>query len=155
MVPSLILRTSGSKSQPGSGVPAAAFANRSDKVVLNPSAPSATFLQKSGPSAALKVNGSHSSNATTWERLGAFSCVFACATACVAPINIKQPASRPNLIAVLLILVLLHFSSGNCAREITYWSATCVSLRAIVLERGKQRQLSPGRSRPSILAASI
>src|SRR5258707_13434599 len=58
---------SGSKSQPGSGVPAAAFANKSANFVA---APSATFLQKSGPSAALKVAGSHSAKATTCATLG-------------------------------------------------------------------------------------
>src|SRR5882762_3294622 len=60
---------SGSKSQLGSGVPAAASANKLSNVV---NAPSATFLQKSGPSWALKVAGSHSSNATICARRGEF-----------------------------------------------------------------------------------
>jgi hypothetical protein len=50
-------------------------------------APSATFLQKSGPSAALKVVGSHSSKATTCTRLGG----FACASASVAPEQTGDP----------------------------------------------------------------
>jgi hypothetical protein len=48
--PCLMSTVSGSKSQPGSGVPAFAFENRSVSFVV---APSATFLQKSRPSAAL------------------------------------------------------------------------------------------------------
>src|ERR1700738_2798496 len=64
---------SGSKSQPGSGVPLATFANKSANFVA---APSATFLQKSGPSAALKVAGSHSSKATTCARLDELSSSF-------------------------------------------------------------------------------
>src|SRR5437667_7481490 len=103
MVPCLMLSVSGSKSQPGSGVPAAAFANKSDNFV---SAPSATFRQKSGPSAALKVTGSHSSKATTCARLGGSS-------SCVPPANnkppanIKPPASKPNFVTVIFIVVLL------------------------------------------------
>src|SRR5260221_2894781 len=58
---------SGSKSQPGSGVPLATLANKSANFVA---APSAAFWQKSGPRAALKVAGSHSSKATTCTRLG-------------------------------------------------------------------------------------
>src|SRR6266404_6755094 len=100
---------SGSKSQPGSGVPAAAFLNKSDNFV---NAPSVTFLQKSGPSAALKVTGSHSSKATTCATLGGCSFSFSCASACVAPANIKQPASKPNFTTVIFITVLLPFCSG-------------------------------------------
>src|SRR5579863_9577298 len=67
--PFLIVNLSGSKSQPGSGVPAAANANRLANVVL---APRVTFLQKSAPAAegSLNVTGSHSSKATTWAGLG-------------------------------------------------------------------------------------
>src|SRR5262249_59100084 len=57
---------SGSKSQLGSGVPAATLAKRSCSVVC---APSATLWQKPpplSPRAALNVTGSHSSSATTW-----------------------------------------------------------------------------------------
>src|SRR5258705_13285758 len=90
---------SGSKSQPGSGVPAAALANKSFKVVANPSAASATFLQKSGPRAALKVTGSHSSRATTWARAGGFDC----AGAKVAPANTKQLASNAYFTTVFIV----------------------------------------------------
>jgi len=83
------------------GVPAAAFANKSDKVVLNPSAPSATYLQKSGPSAALNVIGSHSSNATTCARLGLCSC----AVAHLPPTNIKHATIKASLATVVLILI--------------------------------------------------
>src|ERR1700693_2834403 len=69
-----MLSVSGSKSHFASGVPAAASANKSSNVV---NAPSATFLQKSAPSAALKVAGSHSSKATTCAILGRFSCAGA------------------------------------------------------------------------------
>jgi len=51
MVPRLIVDLSGSKSQPGSGVPVSANANGSDRMV---NAPSVTFLQKSGPTAIQK-----------------------------------------------------------------------------------------------------
>src|SRR5260370_33919477 len=71
-VPFLLLRVSGSKSQPGSGVPAPALANKSDIVVAYPSAARATLAQKFGPSAALKVLGSHSSKATTCAGLVEF-----------------------------------------------------------------------------------
>src|SRR5438552_6725585 len=91
-----MLTVSGSKSQTGSGVPAADFTNKSDNVVT---APIATFRQKSGPSAALKVTGSHSSKATICARLGGFPC----ASACVAPANIKQPASNPNFATVFIV----------------------------------------------------
>jgi hypothetical protein len=71
--------TSGSKSHLGSGVPACASANKLDNVV---NAPREMFLQKSAPSAALKVVGSHSSRATT-SATGAGGCLgeFACADA--------------------------------------------------------------------------
>src|ERR1041384_2403645 len=65
-----MLMSSGSKSQFGSGVPAAALAKRSSSVVV---APSATLWQKPvppSPRAALNVVGSHSSNATTWAMPG-------------------------------------------------------------------------------------
>src|ERR1700736_6501743 len=74
MAPFLITNFSGSKSQPGSGVPASADVNKADSVVLYPSA---TFRQKSAPApaggVALNVTGSHSSNATTWAMLGDLS----------------------------------------------------------------------------------
>src|SRR5215475_5542957 len=60
-----MVMSSGSKSQFGSGVPAAALAKRSSSVVV---APSAMLWQKPvppSPRAALNVVGSHSSNATT------------------------------------------------------------------------------------------
>jgi hypothetical protein len=68
-----MLIVSGSKSQPGSGVPAAAFVIRLGKVV---EAPSVTFLQNPGPAAvgALNVFGSHSSNATIGAKCAACSC---------------------------------------------------------------------------------
>src|SRR5262249_53650344 len=71
VVPSLILSVSGSKSQPWSGCPAAAFAHKSDNVV---NAPIVTFLQKSGPSAALKTNGEHSTKDTNDASRGECSC---------------------------------------------------------------------------------
>jgi hypothetical protein len=57
----LILTVSGSKSQLGSGWPLRAESNSLSSGV---NAPSVTFLQKSAPSAALKLDGSHSSSAT-------------------------------------------------------------------------------------------
>src|SRR5580704_13587567 len=94
---------SGSKSQFGSGCPDCASENRSDNVVKYPSE---IFLQKSGPSAWLKVVGSHSSKATTWLslRIGLRRGGFACASAWVAPASIKQ--SKPNLATLVLILTL-------------------------------------------------
>src|SRR5580704_5163570 len=78
-VPCLILRVSGSKSQPGSGVPPPASANSSWRVVK---APMVMFLQKSGPrpgfslalGSALKVVGSHSSRATICTGVGGLFC---------------------------------------------------------------------------------
>src|SRR5713226_7581578 len=95
-----MLTVSGSKSQPGSGVPAAASANKSDNVV---NAPSVTFRQKSAPSAALKVAGSHSSKATTCAALGDFSCSSSIG---MAPANIEQAPSKPNFAKVIFIIVL-------------------------------------------------
>src|SRR4051794_8035934 len=103
VVPFLMLTMSGSKSQFGSGVPAAALANKSCNLV---NAPSVTFLQKPGPSAALKVVGSHSSNAMTCVGLNGLFCDLSCATARVEPANTKQPASRPKLTTLILIVVL-------------------------------------------------
>src|SRR5207237_10141227 len=55
-VPFLIVTLSGSKSQLGSGVPAAASANRCSNVVANGvTNESATRLQTSGPSSALRL----------------------------------------------------------------------------------------------------
>src|SRR5437899_10934902 len=123
-----MLRVSGSKSQPGSGVPAAAVANKSDNVV---NAPSVTLGQKSGPSAALKVVGSHSSKATTCAGLAevsplwadaAFAWGWLWANGCVAPPGIKLTvrATTKNvarrLIVRVFILVLLRVFR-NCARE--------------------------------------
>src|ERR1700739_3205029 len=102
MVPFLIVRVSGSKSQFGSGVPAAAFANNVENVV---DAPSATFLQKSAPTAvgALKVAGSHSSKETTCAVPGASSPP-------VQPANRKQQITKPNLNRVF-VMDLLPFVS--------------------------------------------
>src|SRR5450759_2157891 len=109
VVPFLMWSVSGSKSHFGSGVPACASANKSDNVV---NAPSATLLQKSGPSAAVKLLGSHSSKATTCTRLGG----FACASASVAPANIKQPTSKLNFAMVFIvgasIVVVLFITSA-------------------------------------------
>src|SRR6266403_4173227 len=104
-VPFLMCSVSGSKSQFRSGVPAAALANKSDSVV---NAPSVTLLQNAGPSAALKVAGSHSSSATTWAGVGELFC----AGDCVAPTNRKPPASKLNL-AKMLFIVILSFLSSN------------------------------------------
>ena len=83
----------GNTSSARSGVPAAAFLNKSDNVVK---APSVTFLQKSGPSAALKVIGSHSSKATICTSRGECAsagsfrcrnggCTFGCILAAECP----------------------------------------------------------------------
>src|SRR6266478_4518366 len=100
-VPFLMCSVSGSKSQLGSGVPAAASSNSFWKVV---DAPSATLWQKAVPSISLKVGGSHSSSATTCAGVGE----LLCASACVAPANRKQPASKLNL-AKILFMVILSF----------------------------------------------
>src|SRR5580700_672446 len=94
VVPSLIVSASGSKSQPGSGLLAWALENRSFSTV---NAPSVTFLQKSGPSAALNVVGSHSSNATTCTEAGGGA-----SSSCAAPANTRPAATRPTLIKVNL-----------------------------------------------------
>src|ERR1700676_1334815 len=112
MAPSLILTVSGSKSQPASGVPEATLANKSDNVV---NAPSVTFLQKSGPSAALKVTGSHSSKATTCGRLGECRCgECSSASARVAPAKIKQPPSAKDFRATYSVRESLLKYSTNC-----------------------------------------
>src|SRR5207244_13152253 len=131
-----MLTVSGSKSQPGSGVPAFAFANRSVNFVA---APSATFLQKSGPIAALKVPGSHSSKATTCAILGGSS-------PCVPPANIKPPAntkppaSKPNFATVVFIMVLLP----SCS-EIVLPSRLSFTFMAILLSYsfGPEPKLGP------------
>src|ERR1700704_4093282 len=107
MVPFFMWTVSGSKSQLGSGFPAFAFANRSVNFV---DAPSATFLQKSGPSAALKVPGSHSSKATTCATLGGFS------WSCSAGAKLSVKAATKRLTMRVLILVLL-LSVQGFARE--------------------------------------
>src|SRR5207248_6212191 len=99
----LTLSASGSKSQPGSGVPAAAFANKSANLV---DAPRVTFLQKSAPSAALKVAGSHSSNMTTGAKFG-------CLLSYAAPAKIRLPASTPNLAKAILVIIFLPSCCGN------------------------------------------
>ncbi len=105
VVPSLIWSVSGSKSQPGSGCPAAALANKSANVV---NAPSVTFLQKSGPMATLKVAGSHSSKATIYASRGDCACAgFSCARACVAPANIKTPSS--HFLRLIILYSLLFY----------------------------------------------
>src|SRR5947209_4430906 len=93
VVPFVMRSVSGSKSHFGSGLPAAASANKSSNVV---NAPSATFLQKSAPSAALKVAGSHSSKATICARLGGFSCASAAdmALPCVSTILPEKFTAR-------------------------------------------------------------
>src|SRR5246127_6013273 len=110
IVPSLIFSVSGSKSQLGSGVPAAASAKRLASVV---DAPREMFLQKSAPSAALKVAGSHSSRATTCASRGASSCHreswsgFPCASASMATASVKTPPARQNFTTDVLICDLL------------------------------------------------
>src|SRR5260221_3994569 len=97
VVPCLIVRASGSKSQPGSGVPAWALENRSVNTV---NAPSVTFLQKSAPSAALNVVGSHSSNATTCTVAG-----VGASSSCAAPANTRPAATNPTFIKVNLDII--------------------------------------------------
>src|SRR6266404_2086136 len=114
MVPFLIERVSGSKSQFGSGVPAAAFANNAENVV---DAPSATFLQKSGPTAvgALKVAGSHSSKETTCAVPGASSSP-------IQPPNRKQQMTKPSFNRVFVMDLLPFVSTvrrGN-RRQVEY-----------------------------------
>src|SRR5260370_9021132 len=104
-----MLTVSGSKSQPGSGVPAAGFANKSDNFV---NAPSVTFRQKSGPSTALKVTGSHSSKATTCATLGGFSSSGAAGT------KLSVRAATKKLARRVFILVLLPYLRGNDADSI-------------------------------------
>src|SRR6201987_1637607 len=105
-VPLLTTRVSGSKSQLGSGVPAAALANRSLKVVENPRA---MFLQKSGPMAALKVVGSHSSRATICAGtcgLGDLSWECSCAGALAAKNKSRQPASEAIGVGIFTVILL-------------------------------------------------
>src|SRR4029078_12021695 len=100
-VPSLTRSSSGSKSQPGSGFPAAALENKSCRVVLKPSAPSATLRQKSGPNAALKVIGSHPSRATICATLDGFSC----APAYRGAAGITKQTNRLSLETIVFKLV--------------------------------------------------
>src|SRR5262245_8108296 len=115
MVSFRTVASSGSKSQPGSGVPAAALLNRSCSVVAKPRAPSATLWQKPvppSPSAALKVVGSHSSSATTCTKLGPL-----CAMARVVPTKIAHPASRVSA-------VTLSIAASSCGRRVTVEDAS-------------------------------
>src|SRR6516165_9957986 len=103
MVPFFIVIALGSKSQFGSGVPLAALANNSAKVV---DAPRATFLQKSGPTAvgALNVDGSHSSKATTWATPGESSHA-------APPANSKQKIINPDF--TKLSFIEISFLRGS------------------------------------------
>src|ERR1700675_1327667 len=105
VVPFLIVSVSGSKSQFGSGFPAAASSNNFENVV---DAPSAMFLQKSGPTAvgALKVAGSHSSKETTCAVLGASSWS-------IQPANRKQQMTKPSLSSVFVMVFPSSFRLNN------------------------------------------
>src|SRR5437016_6213316 len=135
-----MLTVSGSKSQPGSGVPAAAFANKSDNFV---SAPSATFRQKSGPSAALKVTGSHSSKATTCAELGGSPC----SSAAGRKLKVRAAAKIVRVLILFSFLLVQEF-----AREAP--TACDVEGRSCV-PSAKQGQPSPLIAKASILAAPI
>src|ERR1700739_1015865 len=121
IVPFLIVRVSGSKSQFGSGVPAAAFANNAENVV---EAPTATFLQKPGPAAvgALKVAGSHSSKETTCAVPGVSSSP-------IQPANRKQQTAKPSFDSVF-VMDLFPFVS-TVARE----TAGSVTYAAVWISR--------------------
>src|SRR5215472_16367816 len=108
MVPFRMVIASGSKSQLGSGLLLAAFANNSAKVV---DAPTATFLQKSGPAAvgALKVAGSHSSKATTCATLGESS-------QAAPPANSKHKRTSPDFIKLSLIAISFLCASAHTAK---------------------------------------
>src|SRR5215475_8870267 len=97
MVPFLIVSESGSKSHLGSGFPLCAAANKSANFV---EAPSATFRQKSGPTAsgALKVVGSHSSSATTCATPGESSIA-------APPANNKHKIMNPTFTGLIFIAV--------------------------------------------------
>src|SRR5882724_1906563 len=112
-----MVTVSGSKSQLVSGCPSIASLNRSLNVVANGAAnASATFLQKSGPSTALKVVGSHSSKATIctgvraiFGSFGASSCSCAGATAVATTESISGAMSniaRTRVVRNLIVIIL-------------------------------------------------
>src|SRR5262252_7292242 len=113
-----MLRVSGSKSQLGSGCPSPASVNSLEKDVT---APIATFLQKSGPSMALKLLGSHSSRATICAiaGCGVTAMVVPCAIARLAQRSNAAPKNNFILFIVLTILSLgmlgLTFSEATLA----------------------------------------
>src|ERR1700730_10349666 len=141
VVPFLIVSVSGSKSQFGSGVPAAAFANSAENVV---DAPSAMFLQKSGPTAvgALKVAGSHSSKETTCAVPGESS-------SSIQPANNEQQTTKPNFNRVFVMDLLpfvltMHPRNGRQLGQCHFWSQVRF-----------WRPLSPVVAKASILATPI
>src|SRR5664279_340542 len=107
---------SGSKSQPGSGSPPAALANKSERGV---EAPSAALRQKSGPNSALNVVGSHSSKATICATGGGSRLVdvwrsgLACARLIAAPADIRHATKKILVVFMSIVIFSVNPESRN------------------------------------------